>query len=323
MIAGAASTPVPAPSFDALNGERTLKERLKVADLGAFGGFTRAELAAIGALLTYVDLTQLGRQPSLRPPRRSGPEATLVIDAASRASLELVRASSGEKDGSLLGAMDLTVTAPGARELAARIASPLKSAAEINARLDAVGFLVEHEILRDRLRGELRTAPDIARAIALAARWPARPEVDRPGPRRGGDGGPLLADQAMGLPDILATTAKRLQGVPPTIAAELGKALVDEPPHLKRDGGFVAEGYRTEIDKARARRRQPQGTGRAGSALCRGDRRQDPESPHNHMLGYFVEVTQANARPLQTAPTTRCSGTSRPWPTPCASRPQS
>ena len=305
-VAGTASTPVAPASFDALNGERTLKERLKVADLGAFGGFSRAELAAIGALLTYVDLTQLGRQPSLRPPRRGGPEQTLVIDAASRASLELVRSSGGDKDGSLLGAMDLTVTASGARELASRIASPLKDAQQINARLDAVGYLVEREALRERLRGQLRTAPDIARAISRLA-------LQRGGPRdlkaitqgltAGNVCARLLREQAMGLPDDLAAIAQRLEGVSPAIAIELDKALVEEPPHLKRDGGFVSEGYREAIDKARnlgADSRKVLAALETTYVEATGVK--TLKLRHNHMLGYFVEVTAANAKPLQTPP---------------------
>ena len=305
-VVGAAPTPVASASFDPLNGERSLKERLKVADLGAFGGFSRGELAAVGALLTYVDLTQLGRQPSLRPPRRSGPETTLVIDAASRASLELVRSSSGDKDGSLLGAMDLTVTASGARELTARIASPLKNAAEINARLDAVGFLVEREALRERSRAGLRTAPDIARAVSRLA-------LQRGGPRdlkAIGQGlaaadacARLLREQAMGLPDTLAAVAERLEGVAPAIARELARALVDEPPHLKRDGGFVAEGYREEIDKARALGADSRRVLAALEArYVEATGVKTLKVRHNHMLGYFIEVTQANAKPLQSPP---------------------
>ena len=142
-IAGAAPTPVAAASFDSLAGERLLKAQLGVADLAAFGAFSRAELAAVGALLKYVELTQLGSRASVRPPRRAGAGAHLVIDAASRASLELIRSTSGDKRASLLGAIDRTVTGPGARELAARLATPLRDAAAIAARLDDVAFLAE------------------------------------------------------------------------------------------------------------------------------------------------------------------------------------
>ena len=128
-IAGAAATPVAGASFDSLAGERLLKARLGVADLAAFGQFSRAELAAVGALLKYVELTQIGKLPCLRPPRRAGSANRLVIDAASRASLELLRALSGERQGSLLAAIDRTSTGPGARELAARLSSPLRDPA--------------------------------------------------------------------------------------------------------------------------------------------------------------------------------------------------
>ena len=305
-VINAAITPVAGPSFDVMNGERTLKGRLKVADLGAFGGFSRSELAAIGALLSYVDLTQLGRQPSLRPPRRGGPETTLVIDAASRASLELVRSSSGQIDGSLLGAMDLTMTASGARELAARIASPLKTAAAINARLDAVGYLVERELLRDRLRQHLRTAPDIARAIS-------RLSLQRGGPRdlkavgqglaAAGVCAGLMRAEAMGLPDDLGGIASRLAGVAPEVGHELAKALVEEPPHLKRDGGFVVEGYREDIDRARSLGADSRKVlARLEQTYIEATGVKTLKVRHNNVFGYFVEVTQANAKPLQSPP---------------------
>ena len=168
-IAGAAPTPVPAASFDSLAGERLLKAQLGVADLAAFADFSKPELAAVGALLKYVELTQLGKRPCLRPPRKTGPANRLVIDAPSRASLELLRSLGGERQGSLLAAIDRTVTGPGARELAARLASPLRDPGTIALRLDAVGALEENETLREDARALLRTAPDIARAISRLA----------------------------------------------------------------------------------------------------------------------------------------------------------
>src|SRR5690606_33510515 len=107
---------------------------------------------------------------------RSGPAAHLVIDAATRASLELVRSTSGDRKASLLAAVDRTVTGPGARELAARLASPLRDAHAIAARLDALEFLRDGEALRDDLRRRLRHAPDLARAMA-------RLSLQRGGPR--------------------------------------------------------------------------------------------------------------------------------------------
>ncbi len=166
---GTALTPVAKAFFDSLSGERELKARLGVTDTGGFGAIERGELAAIGAVLKYVDLTQLGHKPLLQPPRRSGPGSVLVIDQATRANLELLRNNSGGRDGSLLAAIDRTVTGAGARELAARLASPLRDVGEINRRLDAVGYLIDNGDLRQRLREALRLMPDIARAMSRLA----------------------------------------------------------------------------------------------------------------------------------------------------------
>ena len=74
--------------------------------------FGRAELAAAGALVDYVELTQQGKAPLSRPPRRLGPGAVMEIDAATRRNLELTQTSSGERRGSLLATIDRTVTGP-------------------------------------------------------------------------------------------------------------------------------------------------------------------------------------------------------------------
>ncbi|MGD9785448.1 MAG: DNA mismatch repair protein MutS [Hyphomicrobiaceae bacterium] len=303
-IAGAVPTPVPAAYFDSLAGERNLKQRLGVAELGAFGGFSRSELAAVGALLKYVDLTQIGKQPVLRPPRRSGGDAALIIDAASRASLELTRSSSGERQGSLLAAIDRTVTGPGARELAARLGAPLTDATQIAARLDAVGYLVEEERLRDDLRAALKGAPDVARAISRLA-------FGRGGPRDLSAVRDALAaaeactvllaarSGAMGLPRDLDAVAARLGPASGQLAQELQRALIDDAPHLKRDGGFVRAGYSPDLDEARRLKdagRDVMASLEARYAAETGVR--SLKVRHNNVLGYFIEVTQQNAKPL-------------------------
>ncbi len=282
-IAGAAATPVPAASFDSLAGERLLKAQLAVVDLAAFGAFSRAELAAVGALLKYVELTQIGKKPCLAPPRRGGSADRLLIDASTRASLELLRSLSGERQGSLLAAIDRTVTGPGARELAARLAGPLRDVAAIGARLDAVGFLREDDTLREDAQRTLRSAPDIARAIARLALQRGTPRdlgAVRDGLRAAGACARLLrgAGGGIGLPDALSHIAQLLTACEGDLEARLSRALVDEPPPLRRDGGFVRPGYRADLDEARdAARGQPQGDGRAGGGVRRAVRRQIPE----------------------------------------------
>src|SRR5262249_24648766 len=257
--AGATVTPVAAASFDSLAGQRLLKARLGVADLHAFGAFSRGELAAIGALLKYVELTQIGKAPCLRPPRRATPANRLVIDAASRASLELLRSLSGDREGSLLHAIDRTVTGAGARELAARLSAPLRDAAAIAARLDAVGFLIDNENLRGDLRGALRAAPDLARArsrLALQRGGPRDLAAVRDGLAAASQCARLLSEGAGGirLPDGLAGHHQCLAQSSGELADLLSRALVDDPGHHRRDGGFVRSGFRPDLDAARTLR---------------------------------------------------------------------
>jgi DNA mismatch repair protein MutS len=307
-LAGAAATPVPAPSFDSLAGERDLKARLGVAELGGFGSFTRAELAAAGAVLRYVELTQIGRKPVLRPPKRSGSATVLLIDAASRASLELVRSISGDKQGSLLNAVDRTVTGPGARELAARLSAPLRDPHAIDSRLDAVAFLVDDELLRDDLRSALRSAPDIARAISRLAFGRGGPR-DLAAVRAGLEAAERCAGLlrtkagAIGLPGELDRVAVRLEGVGGELKKMLAAALTDDPPHLKRDGGFVRSGWRPALDEALKLRDDS----RRVMAVLEGRYVEMTgiktlKVRHNNILGYFIEVTQANAKPLTAPP---------------------
>ena len=305
---GAAVTPVAGAFFDSVGGERLLKERLGVAELGGFGAFSRAELAACGALLKYVDLTQIGARPVLRPPRRSGGGDTLVIDAASRASLELVRTTSGARDGSLIGAIDRTVTGAGARELGSRLASPLTDVRTINARLDATQFLIERAPARDDMRAELKAAPDIARAVSrltLGRGSPRDLAAVRDGLAAAARCRSLLEESAggIGLPAALAEIAASLAGVDAVLTGKLSAALVPEPGHNRRDGGFVAAGYRPDLDEAQRLRddsRRVMASLEARYVEETGVR--TLKVRHNNILGYYLETTAANARPLQMPP---------------------
>ena len=307
-VVKAASTPVPAASFDSMAGERNLKSALGVADLAAFGAFGRPELAAIAALLKYVELTQIGRRPMLRPPRRTGIGAVMVIDAASRTSLEILRTTSGEKQGSLLAALDRTVTGAGARELAARLSGPLTDPHAINARLDAVAFLLDREMLREDVRACLKAVPDMARALSRLA-------LQRGGPRdltavrdaiREAHACVALLDAAatgIGLPAELAAITDRIRAVDPALARTLAAALVDEPPLVRRDGGFVRAGFRAALDEARALADDSRKVMAAlESRYIEQSGVKTLKIRHNNILGYFIEVTQLNAKPLQTPP---------------------
>src|SRR6516225_9850671 len=169
-------TPLPNPRFESDTGRRRLQEFYGVGALDGFGNFGRAELAAGGALVDYVGLTQQGRAAYLDPPRRVVPGSVMQIDAATRRNLELVSTLAGERKGSLLATIDRTVTPAGARLLAEHLAAPLTDCTAIAARLDGVQFYVDRPEARLALRERLRHCPDIERALT-------RLSLGRGGPR--------------------------------------------------------------------------------------------------------------------------------------------
>jgi len=302
---GAALSPLPDAYFTSAGGEAALKRELGVAALDAFGAFSRGELAAFAALLKYIEITQIGQQPVLRPPRRAGGGSLLLIDAATRANLELTRSLGGRRQGSLLAAIDRTATSAGARELASRLSSPLVAAPEINARLDAAAFLLDRQMLRAQLRDVLKAAPDIARALS-------RLSLGRGGPRDLGalhDGLAAARDLAQrlsdadGAPAEIAAILARLTADDGGLFAQLGAALTEELPHLKRDGGFIRAGFRADLDENRASRDNSRGVIAALQTRYAGETGVKAlKIRHNNILGYFIEVTAGTAGPLTKAP---------------------
>ena len=187
-----AVTPLTRDVFDGATAERRLCDYFAVATMDGLAAMSRLEATAAAAAVTYIDRTQVGKRPPLSPPAREATGSTMAIDPATRANLELTRTLSGERRGSLLDAIDCTVTPAGSRLLAQRLAAPLTDSAQIARRLDAVGAFVADSAAREDIRSILRGAPDMSRALA-------RLSVGRGGPRdlAGLRDGILAADQAL------------------------------------------------------------------------------------------------------------------------------
>ena len=308
----AALTPLPGPRFDSEAARRRLEAVYGVAALDGFGAFGRAEIAAAGALVDYVALTQQAGAPHLAPPQLVAPDSVMQIDAATRRNLELVATLSGERRGSLLATIDRTLTGPGARLLADHLAAPLTRPPAIAARLDAVQFLVEAVDARAALRQRLRRIPDIERALT-------RLSLGRGGPRDLAALRDALAETAalrailaapglLTLPPLLAE-AKRGLGEHGALVDRLARALAVDPgsgsgaglPLSARDGGFIAAGYAAELDQLRDLRddsrraiaglqtRYAEATGVASLRIR-----------HNNVIGYYIEVSAANSGKLGT-----------------------
>ena len=298
---GTALTPLSRGSFDSTNAEKRLCTLFCVSSLDAFGSFGRAEVSAMGALVDYLDLTQRGRLPLLRAPIREAAGGAMQIDFATRRNLEITQALSGGREGSLIAAVDRTVTAAGARLLERRLSAPSADLGTIHARHGAVRFARDQVSLREGLRDALRRVPDIDRALSRLA-------LDRGGPRdmtaiRAG----LTQAQAISgmlgdAPPLLAETAGALVGHEALIAL-LDRALVAEPPLLARDGGFIATGYDEALDDTRALRDEGRGViGKMQAEYIALTGVQSLKVKHNNVLGYFIETPATHAEKMLSQP---------------------
>ncbi len=304
-VTRAAVTPIAASRFESVAAEHRLKSHFRVETLDAFGDFRRVDIAALGALIDYVSITQVGRMPYLRPPRRETPDSGLLIDAATRANLELTRSLSGERKGSLLSCLTETATAAGTRLLADIVGAPLANAQAINARLDVVSFFHDNEMLLGQLQSALKAMPDLERALA-------RITADRGGPR---DLGAVrdsvfacknllsVLHSNIGLavqPAQLVSLVQQIAKVPVQLAEKLRQALADELPYLSRDGGFIATGFAFDLDENRKLRddtRQVIATLQTQYSEASGVK--NLKIKYNNMLGYFIEVTAQQAEILK------------------------
>ena len=290
-------------AFDSTGAEKRICALFNIATLDAFGSFTRAEVSAMGALIDYLDITQKGKLPLLRPPQRENEARTVQIDAATRRNLELTHGMGGGRAGSLLALMDRTATAGGARLLERRISSPSRMLETITKRLDAVTFGAENSRLTQELRGALRKIPDLDRALS-------RLSLDRGGPRdltaiRNGlieAEGIARTLSPLQLPSLLSESIIGLSGHSDLINL-LDEALVAEPPLLVRDGGFIAPDYRDDLDEARKLRDE----GRSVIAQMQQEFVSITgisalKIKHNNVLGYFIETTATHAEKMLSAP---------------------
>lgn len=301
----AAVTPLTRDVFDGATAERRLCDYFAVATMDGLAVLSRLEATAAAACVTYVERTQVGQRPPLAPPAREATGSTMAIDPATRANLELTRTLAGERRGSLLDAIDCTVTSAGSRLLAQRLAAPLTEPGQIGRRLDAVNTFVADGAAREDIRSILRGAPDMTRAMA-------RLSVGRGGPRdlAALRDGILAADQALArlsaldqLPQEITSVMSALARPARALAEEFARALDEQLPLIKRDGGFVRAGYDATLDETRNLRdasrlvvasmqaRYADQTGVKGLKIR-----------HNNVLGYFVEVTAQHGDKLMSAP---------------------
>lgn len=279
-------------AFDSSRAETQMKRHFGVATLDGFGTFSRAELAAMGGLLGYLDHAGKGTLPFLSPPVHRSMDAHMAIDAATRESLEIVQTMAGQRAGSLLAAIDRTVTGAGARLLAADLAAPLLDRGQIDARLAFVAWLHRDGGARDHLRSALQSLPDIGRALGRVAMGRGSPR-DLGQLRDGLGEARQLRERlirSVDRPALLDDLLPSLDGHA-ALVDHLSRALVASPPTESANGGYIADGYDAALDELR----NMAGDGRRAIAALEARYREQTgigslKIRHNAVLGYHVEV---------------------------------
>ena len=302
---GVHSTPVARTPFEAPEATATLKERFGLASLDGLGlGEVPLALRAAGGLVAYLDATVGSTDGEAAPSRVPLDLPTtwhagdrLVLDAATRRNLELTRTQlGGQHQGSLLWAIDRTLTAMGGRCLRRWIEAPLVNRGEILHRQNGVSELVAQRSLRLGVRRLLRPMGDLERLAgrAGAGTASARDLV-------------ALADGLERLPQLAAllsnTTSAPLQAlaqpwpVLAVIASELRHTLVDAPPLSLTEGGLihdtvdpVLDGLRNQLDDQEAWLAEQEAAERAASSI------NTLKLQYHRTFGYFLAVSKAKAQ---------------------------
>lgn len=292
-------SPLPQARFDRENCRKRLEEVYVVKTLDAFGCFSEAEVRAAGALIDYIQITQKSALKLIDRPRQLKNNQLMVIDPATRKSLELHTTQTGQKIGSLLETIDYTLTAAGSRTLSFYLSAPLTNAEQINHRLDAVEFLIQHRNVHTYLREVLKLCPDMERALS-------RLNLGRGNPR---DLGAVLdglsqAQQLkqslsqLQLPFLLQKTLEKLGQFGETID-KLSRALGDSLPFHTRDGNFIAPDYNSELDsfryfrdhsKEHLAKLQEDYIARTGVNTLK--------IKHNNIIGYHIDVGASHAQKI-------------------------
>ncbi len=285
--------------------ERRIKDYFGLASLDGLGNLSSAEIAAAAVAIFYIERTQFSARPALSLPQRIARDASLEIDAATRANLELSRTLAGRREGSLLATIDKTVTAPGSRLLAERLAAPLTEPRKIASRLDAVAFFTGEPRLRKAVRAGLKSAPDMSRALSRVALGRGGPR-DLAALRDGLAAAHELArilEAGAALPEELADASMAARDACSALVKNLNDALADSLPLNRRDGGFVRAGRDPDLDALRMLRDESRAViaalqARYADLLGTKQLR----LKHNHFLGHFIEVPQAQGERLLKPP---------------------
>jgi DNA mismatch repair protein MutS len=294
--ANAMLTPVDDYLFNHDHGHEQLKRQFNVASLDGFGfRGRRAAIAAAGGLLQYAQDTQKCSLTHIDELLLHDPSAALMLDETTQRNLELERSTrTGERVGSLLHAIDQTVTPGGARLLRRFLLAPLLDVERITARQDAIAEMVAAPALREEVRRRLRGVYDIERLVTRTVSGSANPRDLF-----------SLCHSLERLPELIETlSGSRVRLVRDTldnldpcddVRRRLTEALSDEPPATLREGGVIRGGFNAELDELRAIRTD----GRSFISSLETTERERTgiaslKVRFNKVFGYYIEVSKTN-----------------------------
>jgi DNA mismatch repair protein MutS len=284
-------SPLPQARFDNQNNRRRLEQVYQVQTLEAFGNFTDSEIRAAGALVDYIHLTQKSALKMLGRPRKLGSKSLLVMDPATRRSLELEKSLGGQRQGTLLDAIDETVTAAGGRLLSLRLNAPLTNPDLIAERLDRVTFFVGHDTVRMGIRSALKQCPDMERALSRINLSRGCPR-DLASLREGLLHATIIHSilKPFDLPVSLQKECLHLDGHL-QVTNRLERALASSLPPQTKEGGFIAPGYHTGLDELRTLRDDNFGlTRELQEQYIAKTGINGLKIRHNNIIGYYIDV---------------------------------
>lgn len=283
-------------SFDYSQASSLLLEHFRVASLEGFGLQGRPlAVSAAGALLYYLKKNRQESAGYIRKMSFQTSGQTMVLDAIAVRNLELVKnLRTGQVAESLLGVIDFTLTAPGARLLKNWLLHPLLDCPEIRRRQEAVEEALKKPIVRQEIRKQLRQILDLEKLttrISLAAAsprdlvalkkslWPL-PEIES-----------QLQDFRAELFEQIKSSWDNLQDV----AGLIDRAILDEPAALLQEGGLIKAGFHQELDELRK-------ISHSGKTLIAQIEKRERERTgisslkvrYNKVFGYYIEVTRPN-----------------------------
>jgi len=253
QLSGTVVTRRPAHELNAHQAEGSLLQHFGVSTLAGFGlENAGAGVCAAGAIIQYLRETQRAALSHLTALRRRTTDESVHLDHATWRALEIECVlRSGSREGSLFHTVDRTVHPLGGRTLLHWLRRPLRDAAEIVARQDAVDFLAQRDLVRRRLRERFRGLADIERITARVALRRASPRdlaslgrVLQALPAVAG----LLSEQP---PAFVAEALADLSGLE-DVATLLAGAIREDAPPTTLEGGFIADGFDAELDRLRA-----------------------------------------------------------------------